>query len=149
MKKCVNCGAQNPDDALNCESCSTTTFVALGSGAIGGHMISPAEERFWERMTFRQFAVVVVRLQALWFLFYGLIEATYLTRYTTGGGPFALYISLTTAGKLDMLMLILRILLYVAAGIAGIQFTDRILSWLVKDTIPKKQPVAQTDNPAA
>ena len=46
-------GVQNPDEAASCQACSTTTFVSSSPEAIGGHIISPAEGRFWERMTFR------------------------------------------------------------------------------------------------
>src|SRR5271168_5305684 len=69
MKKCANCGFESPDEALSCPSCSTDAFVATSPEALG-HIISPEEQRFWERMTFRQFAVFLIRLQAVWLLFY-------------------------------------------------------------------------------
>jgi len=149
MKMCANCGVQNPDDAASCQACSTTTFVSSSPEAIGGHIISPAEGRFWERMTFRQFAILIVRIQALWFLFDALLDATYLPRYFPSasiGGSFAM---MSHGAKQDLFMMILRLLLNVAAGIACIQFADRIISWLVKDTIPKQPPISPDDKPAA
>jgi RNA polymerase subunit RPABC4/transcription elongation factor Spt4 len=47
MKTCSNCGVQNPDDAMRCQACSTTTFISSSPEAIGGHIISPEEQRFW------------------------------------------------------------------------------------------------------
>jgi uncharacterized membrane protein YvbJ len=66
MKKCANCGLENPDDALSCQACSTDTFVSSSLKSIGGHIISPEKNRFSERMTFRQFAVFIIRLQAVY-----------------------------------------------------------------------------------
>ena len=149
MKKCANCGDQNPDDAMSCQACSTTTFIGSSPEAIGGHIISPAEGRFWERMTFRQFAILFVRIQALWLLFNALIDATYLPRFFTSPTPGAYYTSLSPAARSDLFMLILRLALNVAGGIACIQFADRIISWLVKDTIPKPPTILHDDKPAA
>jgi hypothetical protein len=148
MKICANCGVQNPDDAMSCQACSTTTFISSSPEAIGGHIISPAEGRFWERMTFRQFAILFVRIQALWLLFNALLDATYLPRYfpsASRGGSFA---TMSHAARQDLFMMILRLLLNLAGGIACIQFADRIISWLVKDTIPKSPTISQDDKPA-
>jgi hypothetical protein len=148
MKTCANCGVQNPDDAMSCQACNTTTFISSSPEAIGGHIISPAEGRFWERMTFRQFAILIVRIQALWFLFYALLDATYLPRYWPIGSFGESFATMSRAGKLELFMMILRVLMNVAGGIACIQFADRIISWLVKDTIPKTPPISQNDKPA-
>jgi hypothetical protein len=138
MKTCANCSAQNPDDATNCQSCSTCTFISSSPEAIGGHIISVAEARFWERMTFRQFAILIVRIQALWFLVNALLDATYLPRYWPIAGFGESFATMSGARKLELFLMILRFLLNVAAGISCIQFADRIISWLVKDTIPKQ-----------
>jgi hypothetical protein len=144
MKKCANCGFDNPDEATNCQSCSTETFVSSSPEAIGGHIISPEEQYFWDRMTFRQFAILVVRIQALWFFMDALIEATYLPRYFESS-PLG-FTTLSPTARLDLFMLILRITLNVAGGIVCIQFAGRIISWLVKDTIPKKPTKSSEPN---
>ena len=80
MKKRANCGFECHDEMLSCPSCSSDAFVTSSPEALG-HIISPEEQRFWERMTFRQFAVFLIRLQALWLLFSALIDAIYLAEY--------------------------------------------------------------------
>jgi hypothetical protein len=60
MKNCVNCGFECADDAVTCPSCSADTFVSSSPAAIGGHIISPQEHRFWEKMNFRQFAILFI-----------------------------------------------------------------------------------------
>ena len=82
MKKCANCAFESPDEAMSCPSCSTDTFISTSPEALG-HIISPEEQQFWERMTFRQFAIFLIRLQALWLFFYAVIDASYLTDYLT------------------------------------------------------------------
>ena len=67
MKNCANCGFESEDEVLSCPACTTDAFVSSSPEALG-HIISPQEQRFWERMTFRQFAIFLLRLQALWFL---------------------------------------------------------------------------------
>ena len=37
-------------------------------------------------------------------------------------------------------MLILRIILHIATAVALIQHSERVLSWLVKDCVPKQPP---------
>ena len=139
MKKCANCGFENPDDEINCPACSTDTFVSSSPTAIGGHIISPEEQRFWERMTFRQFAIFIIRLQSLWILFNGLVYATYLPRYLYTRTPWTLLTFFE----------VFRIALHIAAAFLCIRFADRIVSWFVKDTIPKQPPISQDNNTAA
>jgi hypothetical protein len=136
MKKCANCSFDNPDDAMRCQSCNTTTFISASPESAGGHIISPAEGRYWERMTFRQFAIVVIRIQALWFLINAALEVTYLPRYFVSTS-MGIRMTSSASGRLDLFMLILRMILNIAGAIAAIQFAERILSWLVKDSIPK------------
>jgi hypothetical protein len=95
MKKCTYCGLENPDEAVMCSTCHTE-FVAPSQPSpplpSDEHVISPEEQRFWERMTFRQFAILIVRLQAVWLLFYAVIDATYLPGYfTRARGDFVLF----------------------------------------------------------
>jgi hypothetical protein len=130
MKKCANCGFENSDDATSCHSCNTETFVSSSPDAIGGHIISPEEQSFWQRMTFRQFAVFLIRLQALWFIFMGIIYASYLPDY------FSPYSHLTFFA----LLAFLRVVFHFAFALVCIKYADRIVSWFVKDSIPRQPP---------
>jgi hypothetical protein len=126
MKKCANCGYECADEALSCPSCTTDAFISTSPEALG-HIISPEEQRFWERMTFRQFAILTIRLQALWLLFYAVIDATYLVDYLVPPAHFTLYARL----------LVLRVGLHVALAIICLRYADRIVSWFVKDLVPR------------
>ena len=136
MKKCANCGFESSDEAIGCPSCSTGTFISSSPEALG-HIISQEEQRFWERMTFRQFAVWFIRLQALWLLFDAVLDATYLTDYLMPNVHF------TPHAK----MIIVRVALHVALAIICIRYADRIVSWFVKDIIPKPPKTSGDDNP--
>lgn len=132
MKKCANCGFESPDEATSCPSCTTDTFVTESPEALG-HIISPAEQSYWGRMTFRQFAVLFIRVQALWLFFNAVVEASYLVDYFSPQFP---YFSFTFHAK----MLVARVALHVAAGIFCLRYADRIISWLVKDIVPRMPP---------
>ena len=138
MKKCANCGFESPDEALSCPSCSTDAFVTTSPEALG-HILSPEEQRFWERMTFRQFAVFLIRLQALWLIFDAINYATYLTDYLTPYPHFTRY----------AWMIVFRAVLHLAMAIICIRYADRIVSWFVKDIIPKPPAKSDDDKPAA
>jgi hypothetical protein len=139
MKKCANCGFENSDESLSCPMCSTDTFISTTPQSSGGHIISPEEQRFWEKMTFRQFAVFYIRIQALWLLFYAVIDATYLqtyyhklqTTYYGAGVPSA---------RFEFIFLVLRVAMHVGLAILCIRYADRIVSWMVKDVVPKLPP---------
>ena len=103
--------------------------------------MSDEERRFWERMTFRQFAILMVRLQAVWFLFYAVLDVTYLPRYfPRPRGSSSYYSSLYAQMSLDQFLAIFRIILNAAAAVALIQYAERVLSWLVKDSVLKQTP---------
>jgi hypothetical protein len=129
MKKCANCGFESPDEAISCPSCSTDTFISSAPEALG-HIISPEEQRFWERMTFRQFAIFFIRLQALWLFFYAVIDATYLLEYLIPD------VHLTPHAK----MIAVRVGLHLALAVLCLRYADRIVSWFVKDVIPRMPP---------
>ena len=143
MKKCTYCGLENPDEAVMCGTCHTE-FVAQTQPSqpepISEYVVSPEERGFWERMTFRQFAVLIVRLQALWLLFYAVVDVTYLPRYFIGLHRASSFAAASPEFRLDLFLLILRIIMHVAAAVALIQYAERVLSWLVKDSIPKSPP---------
>jgi hypothetical protein len=138
MKKCANCGLESSDETISCPACSTDTFVSA-TPQVFGHTISPAEARFWERMTFRQFAVFLIRLQALWFIFEAINYCTYLLDYISPTVHFTRYAYLV----------VLRIGLHVALAIFCIRYADQIVSWFVKDIIPKPPTISDDDKPAA
>jgi len=143
MKKCIYCGLENADDAVMCTTCHTE-FVSSSSppppALSNEYLISPEEWRFWNRMTFRQFSVVIVRLTALWCFFEAALEATSLVRYMLVlpylltspryGSPF----------QSDFYMLVIRAGIYVIAGFALIFNAEKLLSWLVKDAVQKQPP---------
>jgi hypothetical protein len=142
MKKCPYCGFENSDEAAQCVTCHTsleTPSQAAQPEPGRDYVISPNERRFWERMTFRQFAILLVRLQAVWLLFYAILYVTYLLRYFIGFQRASSFSALS-AFKLDIFLSILRIILHVAAAVLLIQHAERLLSWMVKDLLPKQPP---------
>jgi hypothetical protein len=141
MKKCNYCGFENPNEAVQCVTCHTPLVVPSQTAQpepSGEYVISPEEKCFWERMTFRQFAILMIRLQAVWLLFYAVIDATYLPRYFSLSSRSPLY----TQISFTVFLAILRIILHVAVAVALIQHAERVLGWLVKDCIPKPPPPA-------
>ena len=126
-----------------CSTCHTE-FVATSQSSPsepnGEHVISPEEQRFWERMTFREFAILIVRLQAVWLLIDAAMYATYLPSYFTRARGTLSYSPLYTQISFPLFMAILRVIVHVAAAVALIQYAERVLSWLVKDCIPKPPP---------
>ena len=141
MKQCPYCGKEYTDEMEVCPTdgnrlqrvgVTETPEPVLPEIAV----ISPEEQRFWERMTFRQFAVLTIRLQALWLLFYAAYNLTYLPGYIRRSNETGSYSVMSSSMKFELFLAILRIVLYAAAGIALIQHCDRMLSWLVKDLIP-------------
>jgi hypothetical protein len=141
MRKCPHCGLENADDAAQCVTCHTE-LVDPSSDVqedlpIKAEM-SPEEQRFWEKMTFRQFAILTVRLQALWLFFNAFLNMTYLPRFAAVSNSVSAYATLSPTGRLDLLMVIVRIILNIAAGLAIIQNTEKVLHWLVKDCIQER-----------
>jgi hypothetical protein len=147
MKKCVNCGFENSDEATSCQSCSAETFVASSPDAIGGHIISLAEQRVWERMTFRQFAILFIRFQAIWFLPYAIDDVTYLA---TALANLHNVVGVAYSEERHYIFrLVFSIFWHVAAFIAFIRYAERIASWLIKDIIPKSPPNTALEPTAA
>jgi hypothetical protein len=145
MKKCIYCGLENADNAVFCTTCHTQ-FVSTPAGSLPSlrneHLISPEEWRFWNRMTFRQFAVVIVRLAALWCFFEGALEAAILVRYVMvipflmsspgyPGYPYAMT---------ELFVPVLRVGLCVVTGFILFSGGERILSWLVRGAVQRQPP---------
>ena len=137
MKKCAYCGFECHDEVLSCPSCSSDAFVSSSPEALG-HIISPEEQRFWKRMTFREFAVFFIRVQALWLLFYAVVYATYLLEYLP---PYHFTRYAWT--------ILLRAILHFTLGVICIRYPDRIVSWFVKDLLPKQPPNSALEPTAA
>lgn len=140
MKNCTYCGKEYPDDFQVCSIDGAPLRAAAEPMAstrvppICG--VSPAEEAFWNRMNFRTFAVVLVRLLAVWSLICAAIEATLLPRYVR---PILMLSSAPRVSawtELDLFWVILRLLIYVGAAVFLIQRSERVLSWIVKDLLP-------------
>ncbi len=133
MKKCTNCGLENLDEATRCETCN----MELTATVPETHQPQPTtpldERRFWDRMNLRQFAVFFMRLQAVWLLFYAVVELTHIPLYVGTSYTGGLYIH--PGARLGFFLLLLRIILYVATALAVIQYADRLVSWLVRDWV--------------
>jgi len=140
MKTCAHCEVQNPDEAASCQTCHAVTFISASPEAGGGHIISPAEQQFWRRMTHRQFVVVLVRIQAIWFLFNMVYAMTSLPSYFPDFHEIFAANRLRPVMDTRAFMEVLRIVMNLAAGLACIQYADRIVSWLVKDMVPPQPP---------
>jgi hypothetical protein len=113
------------------------TFVSSSPAAIGGQIMSPGEERFWEKMNFRQFAVLTVRLQAIWMVFDGVLSATNLQTYFSRMHDMFSEYGDHSGMKHLFFWAIFRVFWHLAGAIICIRYADRIISWLVKDMIPK------------
>jgi len=148
MKKCANCGLESSDETISCPSCSTDTFVSETPQQFG-HTISPAEARFWERMTFRQFAVVLIRVQAIWMIFNGVEFLTYLQSYWTTLGRYSPGVPGYIEARHSFFWALFRLAWHIAGAVVCIRYADRIVSWFVRDIIPKPQTRLDDDKPAA
>lgn len=77
-------------------------------------------------------------------LFNGAIETTYLPRYITRVGSYARWTSMAADAKVDLALMIMRILIHVAAAFALIIYAERLLSWLVKDSVRETAAAPET-----
>jgi hypothetical protein len=139
MKKCSYCGLENPDEATQCMTCLTDLVAPSASGQSGAKTesgMSPEEQRFWQRMTFRQFTILFLRLQAVWLLFNAAVELTYLPLYFPRNYGVSSYSARYSGLPLSFFLMLLRIILHVAAALAVVQYSERIVSWFARDWIP-------------
>jgi hypothetical protein len=154
MKQCSYCGKEYPDDVDVCPV-DRTALRSADEPTVSGRStvsvpirdeISPEEKRFWERMTFRQFAILMIRLQALWIFFSSGMDLAYLPRYFVASTHVSSSGSLSIFGKTDLLILLFRILIRIAVAVLIIQKAEKILSWLVKDYVPSIQSQPKPDD---
>ncbi len=148
MKYCDYCGKNFPDEM---DVCPTDGKPLQRPGEVPRadsprrdvevhQASSPAEQRFWSQMTFKDFAALLLRFQALWFFFYALLDATYLTRFVNLSSSASSYSTLSASAKLDLFMLILRVGLNAALGLVLIKHAERVLGWLVRDWMLNQPP---------
>ncbi len=104
-------------------------------------VVAAEEQRFWERMSPRQVAIVLVRMQALWIWFHALLEMTYLPRYFSRAGTvsFSSVNVMSPTARMDLFFLLVRIALDIAVGILVICYAERLILWVGKDTVPKSR----------
>jgi len=151
MKHCTYCGKEYED---NLDVCPIDGHSLRGTGepqtpklSTDGdsqpYVISTAEQHFWDRMTFRDFAIVIVRLQALWILFPAIVELTYLPGYLSAIYPAERFNLLPPDMRRSFYLALLRIALRVIVAVLAFQNADRLLSWLSKGLV-SKQSQAQT-----
>lgn len=139
MRKCTYCGQENSEEVAHCQECGTAFSdpspppLSLPP-LLNQQTLAQEEQRFWERMTFRQFAVLILRLQAVLLIFHAMLEATYLP-----SGIIRLHHSSSFAAgystevKFELVFAVLRIVVHIAVAGVIIQHARRVLSWLVKD----------------
>ena len=148
MKRCPYCGGDYPDEVEVCAA-DGTPLEAVGAPETADSFppnkeseftISSEEQRFWNQMTFRDFAALFLRIQSLWLFFYALQDVTYLSRYINLSNSTSSYSGLSPSAKLELLLLLLRIIMNIAVGLAIIKYAERVLSWLVKDWISNQPP---------
>ena len=118
---------------MTCHTPFAAPSASAQPEAMSEPVMSPEEQCFWERMTFRQFTVIFLRLQAVWLLFDAVVAVTYLPPYfrglTDSAGPDF---------RLGFLMALLRIILHVAAALAIVRYSERVVSWFAKDWTTKQ-----------
>jgi hypothetical protein len=108
--------------------------------------MSQEEKRFWERMTFREFAILFIRLQAIWMFFYAIINMTYLPGYFTRIIHSSSSYGVPEEVKRNLFLMLLRIALHIVAGVLAVQKAEAIVSWFVKDMVrqePADRPKSQ------
>lgn len=140
MKKCTYCGRENPDESTQCGLCHTDLVAPAHPEQSREPVTSAAEQHFWDRMTFREFGVLLVRLQALWVLFPAVVELTYLPGYLSTFFPAHRFDVLPPEMKHTFYLALLRIALRVTVGIGVFIYADRLLSWLARGVMLKTSP---------
>ena len=140
MKNCTLCGKEYPDDYDYCPDDGTRLRLpqATGQGYPSSRDISTAEKAFWEKVTFRQLGVVMIRIQSIWLFFSAAYNLTYFVTYTRRN-PIFPPISVGSVGMgIDLLMAAARVIVPLACAIYLITNTESVLSWFVKDMVQKE-----------
>lgn len=149
MKKCPYCGKQYPDAVEVCPAdlqrlLPQDDMISPGRPLPLRHPTSAEEARFWERMSFRQLAILFIRLQALWFVFYAIVDLLYLVPYFRHPSYASAWLRRTEI--LSLFLSILRIIMYFVAALLCIQYAEKILGWLVRNMVPRRLgPLPKTE----
>jgi hypothetical protein len=142
MKNCLACGCANADSASRCQACDTKTFVSSSPEAVGGHIISPDEKTFWERIGFSQFAVIFIRVEALWFVFNALNLVTYLPSYLRVSGGV---VSPADGFEQRAYFFLFRIACNIAAALVCFRYASNIAHWLINKLPMSTLPPSGSD----
>jgi hypothetical protein len=124
MRKCSYCGLDNADEATHCATCQSDLLPPSAHTRPKSQIdtaMSPEEHRFWERMTFRQLAILFLRMQAVWFLFYAVFDVTYLPTDIIRLNDVSPHAASAPGLKLNLFMTLLRVLLNATAALVVIQ----------------------------
>jgi hypothetical protein len=129
MKNCTLCGKEHPDDYDYCPDDGTRLRAPqpAGQGFLSSRDISKAEKAFWQRMTFRQFGLLIVRIQSLWLLFDAAYSLTYFVAYLQRGARIASVSGISSTFGLDIFMSAARVILPVAGAIFLITQSELVL----------------------
>ena len=149
MKKCPYCGSVYPDSVEVCPA-DLNRLDAINANSLPQRQNLPsqqpdpaAEQRFWEHMTFRHFGVLIIRLQAAWFLFYAVLDATYVPSYVVRITSIFSMPHFYQPG-LSAFLALFRVILHIVMAVLCITCAESILSWLVRHMIPK---ASSSDSP--
>lgn len=147
MKHCPYCGKEYPDDVELCvidrhrllrEGETEAPKPASATENLRYADISLEERRFWEQATLRHLAVLMVRLQAIWFFFGALLQLTFLLRYLNTYIQVGYPTPFPSAMNTEMFWTIVRFLMHVAAGFALLLYAEQILNWFIRDWVWKR-----------
>jgi hypothetical protein len=83
-------------------------------------------------MTFREFAILIVRLQALWVLFPLVVELTYLPGYLSTFFPTRRFDVLPPDMKQTFYLALFRMALRAGVGMAAFLYAENLVSWLAR-----------------
>jgi hypothetical protein len=151
MKKCTYCGLENPDEAAMCSTChtefGTESPPTLDPPFSREYVMSPEEQRFWEMVTFRKILIVIMRILGLWLLFSAALQATLLVPTLITLAQIESVSPMASRYNSEFVLAIVRLFCYVAAGLALLNYTEKLLGWLVKDLVSK--PATDTPPPSA
>jgi hypothetical protein len=107
--------------------------------------MSSSERHFWEKMTFRQVAILIIRIQAVDLFIRAIEYSTVLPSYFRRFNDTFLGAEGHAAARESLAYLLLKMALFAAAGLACLQFSEAILRWFVKDLIPNRTSESSID----
>jgi hypothetical protein len=74
----------------------------------------------------------------LWLIFNAALDASYLPRYISRYTAGLKYGAVSGEARRDLAFLLLRIVFHVVVAVLLILHAERVLSWLVKDSVAKQ-----------